>query len=220
MIIVQPATAEEPVYRVTLVAVPAFEQGYLPKGEQAGALSMPGDPDDARATVWKGHQCSLPEIENALVTAFGSDSSTRPVLFSNMKSLAIQVERVAPCSLYFVTGSFVAELVDPDDVHLVAVVPGSTLNGVDADDKWLVKFLMADREVALMDEEIKLSSELAVAYPLDHPEWQTSLSIIAGIRNAAGYPTDDDREAGYLQFMICEGGDHTDEISELLAPAA
>ena len=202
------------------VPVPGFENGFLPRGLQAGHLPIPGQPEDTNATTYHGHPCTLEEIHDALVTPHGLDSETRARLFDNMAALAKVVERAVPGSLYLVTGSFVTELVDPYVLHLVAVFSGDKLSSVSSLDQWLVKRLMDGRELELPADGPKLTSEYAVVYQHDHPEWLRALTVLAQVRNSAGYPTDEDREAGYLQFTLAEGGDFDDAISDLLAPAA
>jgi hypothetical protein len=207
------------VWFVLGMGVPTFEHGYLPRGAQQGFVSLPGEAGVVFDTpTYCGHPCTEVEIRDRLVAPF-TDSISRATLFENAWQMVRQVELRVPCSLYLLSGPFVVDEPNPQEIHLIALVSADQANGLEGPEKWLLEFLMDGRDF-VVGEDLRVLTEMAYVYPLGHARWDDCLVRIAGIRHTCGYPSLDDREAGYLQFTLCEGGDYRDEIRDLLTSAA
>ena len=201
------------------MAIPPFDHGFLPVGVVAGHLSVPDDPDDANATIYHGHPCDGDDVYDALVKPWASESTSRPVLWTNLESLVDRVETMAPCSLYMISGPFVTEITDPEELWVRVVFSYEAFQAADPDDKWLLPVLVNEHTYEYEHAQCRILTRYAFSYPVAHPEWARSLEIVSSLRLECSYPTEEDREAGYLELTMCEGGDFDPSLSDLLANA-
>lgn len=150
-----------------------------------------------------------------------TETATRQALHHEMTQMVSFVCELVPCALFFLSGAFCTDVTDPKDLHLALVLPPSAVDALTGRDHWLLHRLFDDREALFGGaEEFRLTTELAVAYPVGHHRYEDAISRLAALRRVASFPLDDDRLAGYLQFPACEGGEPGDvETIALLADA-
>jgi hypothetical protein len=126
------------------------------------------------------------------------------------------LQRLVPCSLVMLSGGFVTEERDPEDADLVVVVDPVALQDMDSADLWLLFHVFDARSSHCADGTLTITMQLAQVYPTDHPRYEGALAELAAARYLCMFPLHDDREAGYVQFLQCEGGEPTAAIGTFL----
>jgi hypothetical protein len=181
------------------VPIPAFEHdGLLPAG-------MAFDEFEGKP-ILRGHDCFKDEAEETLVVAF-AESVTRPALWRQFENLLGVVEQHFKCFLVLLSGEFVTNLTDPDNIHIVFELPGEAIEAAAGEIQWQMDWLFNSREQTFgTDHELTVQTGLVRAFAPGSAKFDVGNAERMVERHIASSPRLDSIDGGYLEILRCEGG--------------
>lgn len=182
------------------MAIPEFNnQGLLPH-------AVPFDHDDDGAPVYSGHDCTAAETESRFVTHY-PNSTTRAALYQHVRQLVRIVKGLGlECVLMIVSGAFVTDQENPEDVFVVLDVPGDDLDKLDGDLAYQVNSIFNSGEQHYgEDSELTIQTGIIRAYAPGHRKFSMGHSERLTQRHMASEPLEG-REGGYLEIFGVRGG--------------
>lgn len=183
------------------VAIPAFDpDGLLPVGE-------PFDEVDGKS-IFRGHDCEQAEAKNRFVVAFG-ESLTRPALWQQYENLVSFVEQYFDCFLVLLSGQFVTDVGDPEDLYVVFELPGQAIEALPGLLQWQLNFALNSQERSFAEHpsmDLTIHVGLVRAYPPGSSKFDVGNAERLVERHIASSPRGDSIDGGYLEILRCEGG--------------
>ena len=150
-------------------AAETSEIALTPCGSRRRCALMPrvplAFPDDQEALEPGRHPATIPEIEEALVTAFPSSARRRP-LFESWRNVVAAIERVTPIKDHWLDGSFVTKKAEPTDIDCVSFFESATFDALGPVDHTLLKALLSAKVTVGL---FGCDSYAVIEYPEDHP---------------------------------------------------
>ena len=154
--------------------------------------------------IFGGHLCTYDELREHLVGRY-PESLTRLFLYREIEQYAASARRLVRCFDLLVSGAFVTNVDSPRDVSLVVLARGSDVERLASEDRWTLSRLFDDRQWDLSsDEELVVTTGLALAYPADHSRFEEMHQVTMIHRLHAANPVGGAEGRGYLEILDCD----------------
>jgi len=110
------------------------------------------------------------------------------------------------CVLIIISGAFVTDMENPEDVYVILDVLGEVLDKLDGNSTWQFDFTFNAGEHRFGDDsELNVQTGLIRAYPPGHRKFEMGHAERSTQPHMAAQPLPG-RNGGYLEILECEGG--------------